>query len=184
MTASSGASHAAFSLGANLGDREAALAHAVGRLLTITGYELVGASEVYETEAEGGPDQPDYLNQVVVLGAQDEPEVANSEYRAEALLNVCHSIESDRLRVRGERWGPRTLDVDILAIGDFVVDAPELTIPHPHLAERAFVLIPWADVDPGFVVPGLGSVEALADRATKSEHRSVRQYRRPQGPPD
>lgn len=161
-------------MGANLGDRVAALTHAVGRLTVVTGYECVGLSGIYETDPVGGPDQPDYLNQVVILGALDEPSVANTEYRAEALLNVCHSIEQGLQRERLERWGPRTLDVDILAVGDFVSDDPNLTLPHPRLAERGFVLIPWAEADPTFVVPGLTSVNELARQLTESERRSVR----------
>ena len=178
MTSRTG-SHVAFSVGANLGDRVAALAHALGRLSVVTGYELVGTSGIYQTDHVGGSDQPDYLNQVVILGALDEPAVANSDYRAEALLNVCHSIEQDLQRERRERWGPRTLDVDILAIGHLVLDFPDLRIPHPRIAERAFVLIPWAEVDPSFDVPGLASVQELADRMTESERRSVRSFRRP-----
>lgn len=172
-------SHVAFSLGANLGDREAALTHAVERLAAVTGYELAGTSEVYETDPVGGPDQPKYLNQVVVLRALDEPTVANTDYRADALLNVCHSIERDLRRERTERWGPRTLDVDILAVGNLVLDFPDLAIPHPRLAERAFVLLPWSEVDPTFVVPGLASVQELAKRVPKSARRSVRLYFRP-----
>ena len=174
-------SHAAFSVGANLGDRTAALGHALGRLSVVTGYELVGASGIYETDPVGGPNQPDYLNQIVILRALDEPGVANTEYRAKALLNVCHSIEQDRHRERTEHWGPRTLDVDILAIGNLVLDSPKLTIPHPRLADRAFVLIPWSEVDPGFVVPGLASVQKLAERMTESERRKLRCSPRPEG---
>ena len=173
-------SHAAFSVGANQGDRVAALTHAVRRLSAVTGYELASVSGIYETDPVGGPDQPEFLNQVVILNALDEPEVANTEYRAEALLNLCHSIEQDRHRERTERWGPRTLDVDILAIGDLVLDSPKLTVPHPLLAERAFVLIPWNEVDPGFVVPGLASVQELAERMTESERGKVRSGPRPE----
>lgn len=172
-------SRVAFSLGANLGDREAALTHAVERLAAVTGYELAAASEIYETDPVGGPDQPKYLNQVVVLRALDEPTVANTDYRADALLNVCHSIERDLRRERTDRWGPRTLDVDILAVGDLVLDSPDLTIPHPRLAQRAFVLIPWSEVDPTFVVPGRASIQELAERLTKSDRRSVRSCLRP-----
>lgn len=152
----------------------AALAHAVNRLSAVTGYELAGVSGIYETDPVGVSDQPDYLNQVVVLGALDEPAVANTDYRADALFSVCHSIERDLQRERRERWAPRTLDVDILAVGDLVLDFPDLTIPHPRLAERAFVLIPWAEVDPLFDVPGLASVQELANRMTESQRRSVR----------
>lgn len=174
-------SRAAFSVGANLGDRTAALAHAVGRLAVVSGYELVGTSGIYETVPVGGPGQPDYLNQVVILGALDEPVVANTEYRAEALMNVCRSIEQDLHRERMERWGPRTLDVDILAIGDLELSTPELTIPHPRLTERAFVLIPWSEADPTFVVPGLAAVQELAERISQSERQKVRSCSRAEG---
>jgi 2-amino-4-hydroxy-6-hydroxymethyldihydropteridine diphosphokinase len=167
-------SYAAFSLGANLGDRAAALTHAVNRLGALTGYHLQAVSEVFETVPVGGPEQPDYLNQVVVLRAEDPAGVAESDYRGEALLAVCHSIEADLDRVREERWGPRTLDVDILAMGQYTNGSADLTIPHPRLAERAFVLVPWAQIAADTYIPGLATVGALEQGLPSAERGSVR----------
>lgn len=168
--------HVAFSLGANLADRAAALGHAQLRLSEVSGYQPFGVSDLYETDPVGGPNQPNYLNQVVVLRSDDPPESVDMEYRALTLLAVCQSIERDLDRVRNQRWGPRTLDVDILALGDFTSDDPDVTIPHPRLAERAFVLVPWAQIDPTFQVPGLGLVRDLAARLSANALRSVRRY--------
>ena len=125
-------------LGSNLGDRLAHLQHAVDRLAATPGIAVVAVSRVYETEPIG-PDQPDYLNAVVAL---------DTELTARALLEVAQRLEADAQRVRRERWGPRTLDVDVLLVGDEQVDEPDLEIPHPRLHERAFVRIPLADVAP------------------------------------
>jgi 2-amino-4-hydroxy-6-hydroxymethyldihydropteridine diphosphokinase len=160
-----------------MGDRAAALRHAQSRLSNVTGYRCYAVSDIYETTPLGGPEQSDYLNQVVVLQPADPLDVAEPDYRAEALLAVCHSIERDLGRVRQERWGPRTLDVDILAMGAYVSDEPELTIPHPRLADRAFVLVPWAQIDPDFPVPGLGIVRQLLAKVSASERKSVWRYR-------
>ncbi len=169
-----GLSLAAFSVGANLGDLEAALEHALDRLSSAPGYELAAVSSCYETTPVGGPDQPDYLNLVVVLAAVDGPAVAESAERARSLLALCHSIERDFDRVRDVRWGPRTLDVDILAVGSYVSADPRLTVPHPRLAERAFVLVPWAEVAGQMLVPGLGPVAELESSLTDAERDSVR----------
>ena len=105
----------------------------------------VAVSPVYETAPVGGPAQPDYLNAVLV---------AATSLPARAVLDRGQAAEAARRRVRGQRWGPRTLDVDVIVYGDAVSDDPELTLPHPRAHERAFVLAPWHDVDPGAVIPG------------------------------
>jgi 2-amino-4-hydroxy-6-hydroxymethyldihydropteridine diphosphokinase len=125
-------------LGSNLGDRLAHLQRAVDRLAATPGITVVAVSRVYETEPIG-PDQPDYLNAVVAL---------DTDVAARALLELAQQLEADAQRVRRERWGPRTLDVDVLLVGDEQVDEPDLEIPHPRLHERAFVRIPLADVAP------------------------------------
>lgn len=127
-------------LGSNMGDREAHLRDAVSSLL---GLGLVEVSPVYETDAIGGPpNQQRYLNLVVELDTDLPPR---------ALLGVCHRLEAAAGRVRRERWGPRTLDVDILLVDDLVVDEDDLQIPHPRLWERRFVLAPLADLAPDLV---------------------------------
>jgi 2-amino-4-hydroxy-6-hydroxymethyldihydropteridine diphosphokinase len=145
---------AAFGLGANLGAADAALADAVRQLEASPLLVQVRASPIYRTVPVGGPaGQPDYCNAVVVADTDAPP--------AE-LLALAHRIEAAHGRTREVRWGPRTLDVDVLAVAGTISDDPVLTLPHPRAAERAFVLVPWAQVDPGFVVPGTGAtVESL-----------------------
>lgn len=145
---------AAVSLGANLGDRAAALAAAVEAVAALPEVTVVAVSAVYASAAVGGPPgQPSFLNAVLVLDTEIPPG---------DLLAALHVVESAHGRVRDVRWGPRTLDLDLLAYGTVVSGAPELTLPHPRAHERAFVLVPWAEVDPTFDVPGRGPVAELA----------------------
>ena len=111
-------------LGSNLGDRLAHLQAAVDGLARTPGVEVVAVSPVYETAPVGGPPQDDYLNAVVAL---------DTELTPRALLDVAQRLEAAEHRVRRERWGPRTLDVDVLLVGDEVVDEPDLVVPHPRL---------------------------------------------------
>lgn len=142
----------AFGLGSNLGDRVGHLRAAVAGL-TAGGVRDVQVSSLYETDPVGGPAQPDYLNAVAVGETSMSPH---------ELLALAKALELGAERVRTVRNAPRTLDVDVLALGDVVLHAEELTVPHPRAFERAFVLVPWAEVDPGFVVPGHGQVAELA----------------------
>jgi 2-amino-4-hydroxy-6-hydroxymethyldihydropteridine diphosphokinase len=146
---------AALALGSNLGDRLATLQGALDALAGTPGVEVVGASSVYETAPVGGPAQGAYLNAVVVVTTTLTPH---------ELLAVGAAVEQRFDRVREERWGPRTLDIDVLAYGDQVVDTPDLQVPHPRAHERAFVLVPWADLEPERVVPGHGTVGELVAR--------------------
>lgn len=127
-------------LGSNLGDRRRYLREAVESLGTM----VVRVSPVYETDPVGGPEQDRFLNLVVELATELEPR---------ALLAVCHRLEAGADRVRQERWGPRTLDVDILWIDGVEMDEPDLQIPHPRWRERRFVLQPFADIAPDLVDP-------------------------------
>lgn len=141
------ARRAILGLGSNLGDRAAHLRSAVGAL----GDEVVAVSGVHETAPVGGPEQGLYLNLVVVL------ETVRS---AHDLLHLAQSLEAAADRVRVERWGPRTLDVDVLWIDGETVDTPELTVPHPRMFERAFVCVPLREVAADIVpvdAPGLSS---------------------------
>jgi 2-amino-4-hydroxy-6-hydroxymethyldihydropteridine diphosphokinase len=124
-------------LGANLGDRLAALQSAVDGLAAHDGVRVVAVSAVYETAPVGGPPQPDYLNAVVAI---------ETDLDAHALLGIAQELEAAAQRTRAERWGPRTLDVDLLLVGDEVIDEPDLVLPHPRMAERGFVLAPLGDV--------------------------------------
>lgn len=127
-------------LGSNLGDRRQHLREAVSSL---TG--VIAVSPVYETEPVGGPaGQQTYLNVVVELDTDLPPR---------ALLGVCHRLESAADRVRDQRWGPRTLDVDVLWHEAGPVDEPDLVVPHPRMWERRFVMAPLADLAPELVPP-------------------------------
>ena len=141
-------------IGSNLGDRLAHLQLAVDALAREPGVTVVAVSSVYETAPVGGPAQDDYLNAVVAV---------DTTLDARALLEVAHHAEVAAHRVRSTRWGPRTLDVDVLLVGDDRVDEPDLQVPHPRLTERAFVLVPLADVAPewaGHDVPDRALVRA------------------------
>jgi 2-amino-4-hydroxy-6-hydroxymethyldihydropteridine diphosphokinase len=142
----------ALARGSNLGDSAAILQGAVSDLCAVDGLVLDEVSPVYEADPVGGPDQDPYLNAVAV---------GRTTLSGPDLLAATQAVEAAWHRVRGVRWGPRTLDVDILTLGDEVVDTPTLTIPHPRAHERAFVLVPWNDVAPGAVVPGHGTVADL-----------------------
>lgn len=149
---------AALGLGANLGDPRAALDIAVAAIIADHEVGEVTRSSFYRTAPVGGPEQPDFCNIVVVVEPRAEP---GAQDFAEHLLALAHSIEEGLHRTREVRWGPRTMDVDVLAVGDWVSTDPRLTVPHPRIAERAFVLVPWAQIDPQFPIPGLGSVADL-----------------------
>lgn len=129
-------------LGSNLGDRFGFLQGAVTGLAATPGIEVVGVSRVYETAPVGGPPQGPYLNAVVAL---------DSALEAVQLLSVAQHLEVAAGRVPGERWGPRPLDVDVLLVGDERIDTYRLTVPHPRLFERGFVLASLADVAPELV---------------------------------
>ena len=129
-------------LGSNLDDRFALLAGALAGLRSTPGVEVVAVSRVYDTGPVGGPPQDRYLNAVVAVDTTLEPL---------ELLRVGQRLESEAHRVRIERWGPRTLDVDVLLYGDISLDTPELVVPHPRMWERSFVTIPLHDVAPDLV---------------------------------
>ncbi len=143
---------AVLALGSNLGDRLGYLQGAVDALAGDPGLAAVAVSPVYETAPVGGPPQPDYLNAVLL---------ADSGLPAAGLLARCQAAEAAAQRVRGQVWGPRTLDVDVIVYGDLVSDDPGLILPHPRAHERAFVLAPWHDVDPDAVLPRWGPVAGL-----------------------
>jgi 2-amino-4-hydroxy-6-hydroxymethyldihydropteridine diphosphokinase len=143
-------------LGSNLGDRQDILQGAVDAIAGLPGVRVTAVSPVYETAPVGGPAQPDYLNAVVL---------ADATAPARELLDRLHEIEAAFDRVRLVRWGPRTLDIDVIMFGGERSDDPELTLPHPRAHERAFVLAPWHDVDPDAALPGHGPVAELLAKA-------------------
>jgi 2-amino-4-hydroxy-6-hydroxymethyldihydropteridine diphosphokinase len=138
-------------LGSNLGDRMANLRLGV-EVLDGDGITATAVSGVFETAPVGGPEQDNYLNAVLL---------ATSALPARQVLARCAAAESAAGRVRTVRWGPRTLDVDIITCDDETSAEPDLTLPHPRAHERAFVLAPWLDVEPTAVLPGRGRVADL-----------------------
>lgn len=148
-------------LGANLGDATATLRSAVAALRAADGLEVTAVSPVARTApvlAPGQDPQPDYVNAVVL---------ARTTLAPAGVLELAHAVEDAHGRVRTERWGARTLDVDVVAVGDLLSDDPALTLPHPRAHERAFVLLPWLAADPAAVLPGPhgGPVARLAAAA-------------------
>jgi 2-amino-4-hydroxy-6-hydroxymethyldihydropteridine diphosphokinase len=133
---------AAIGLGSNLGDRARYIADAIAAIAE-TG-SLVRTSSLYETAPIGGPKQGPYLNAVAVV---------DTELSAQELLKRCLAVERDQGRERGERWGPRTLDLDILLYGDQVIDEESLRVPHPRMTERRFVLEPLLEAWPDATLP-------------------------------
>ncbi len=150
-------SRAVLSLGSNLGDREQLLAGAVA----LVGPAVRTVSAVYRTPPWGGIPQDDFFN-IVVL-AQD-----HSITEPIGWWHLCQELERAAGRERRQRWGPRTLDADVITVQidghDVISDDPEVTLPHPRAAERAFVLLPWLEVDPAAELPGFGPVTTLLDR--------------------
>lgn len=150
---------AVVSLGSNIGDRAAHLAAARDMIGAV--FPVVAVSPIYETAPVGLVDQAAFLNQILILETND----------AEALLSLGHRVEEARGRVRSKRWGPRTLDVDVISVDALRSESPRLTLPHPRAHERAFVLLPWLDVAPDAVVLGRGAVAALLRSLDTSEVR-------------
>ena len=146
------------SLGANLGNRDETLREAVKRLGAAEGVSVTAVSSVYETEPWGKTDQPRFLNLAAAIRTTLTPE---------ELLALTQSIENALGRVRHERWGARTIDIDVLCFEGVERNTPELTLPHPYMTERAFVLVPLAEIAPALAVKGK-TVEAWRD-ATGSD---------------
>ena len=150
------ATSAFLALGSNLGDRLEHLRAAARRLDETQGLEVVRSSRVYETEPVGPP-QPPYLNAVIEVHTTLNPR---------ELLEAALGVEESLGRVRAERWGPRTIDVDILVYDEQTIDEPDLAIPHPRMHERGFVLVPLGELDADAMLPGgrrLSSVRLSPD---------------------
>lgn len=156
MTEAQPAARAFVGLGSNLDDPAAQIARALGELDSIPATRLLQRSSLYRSAPWGMLDQPAFVNAVAELETRLSPR---------ALLQALLSIEQVHGRERGgERWGPRTLDLDLLAYADLCSDEPGLVIPHPRLAQRAFVLMPLAEIAADFVVAGVGRVRELLSR--------------------
>lgn len=140
-------------LGSNLGDREAMLRAAIAALEAAPGVRVTAISSLYETPPWGPVPQGPYLNACVALETTLSPR---------ELLTLCLVIERDHGRERAIRWGPRTLDMDVLLYGDETINEEGLIVPHPRMSERAFVLVPLAEIAPGLRIGGRAIGEILA----------------------
>jgi len=153
-------------IGSNLESPAEQVTRAVKTLRETPGCLLIHGSGLYRSAPMGPQDQPDFINAVVSLLTQLE---------AIELLQGLHGIEERQGRARNVgKWGPRTLDLDLLAYGSQVTNGEELTLPHPRIAERNFVLLPWNEITPHFRVPGLASIAELAARVSGTEPRIER----------
>ena len=161
--------HAAVGLGANLGDSIHAVTSAIQALGQLPGTQLLSASRLYRTPAWGRVDQPDFINAAALL---------NTTLSAPALLAQLLDIERNAGRQRGGdtaslRWGPRVLDLDLLLYGDAVIDEPGLRVPHPHLHERAFALLPLLEIAADVEIPGRGLARNAVSLLEKSNIQSL-----------
>ncbi len=165
MTDASGAARrVVLALGSNLGVRLQNLQGAVDALQDAPQVSISAISPVYQTEPVGGPVQPDYLNAVVI---------AATTLPAMMMLDLAQGIEKAFHRAREVRWGPRTLDIDIVTYGTQVSDGPRLILPHPRVHERGFVLAPWLDLDPDAQIPHRGRVADLLASVTDPRIRRL-----------
>jgi 2-amino-4-hydroxy-6-hydroxymethyldihydropteridine diphosphokinase len=153
---------AVLAVGSNLGDRLGTLQGCVHAIGGLPDTDVLAISPVYQTAPVGGPAQPDYLNAVLIV---------RTGLRPLGLLAVAQGIEAEFGRVRAERFGPRTLDIDIISYAEEVSGDPVLTLPHPRAHKRAFVLAPWHDIDAKASLPGRGPV---ADLLAGLDRRGVR----------
>jgi len=144
---------AVISLGANIGNPQEQITLAIAMLREAT--EVLAVSSIYETAPVGGPDQPNYLNAICIT---------ESDLPAADLLSVLHGIEKTLGRERLERWGPRTIDLDLIQYGSILSSAQELELPHPRAHERKFVLEPWLEIEPDAILLTHGKVSELLEQ--------------------
>ena len=152
---------AVLSLGSNLGNSAEILSSAAEALNEVS--EVIALSSFYQTRPVGGPPQPDFINAVIIIETNLEPE---------ELLLVAQAIEGAHGRERNEntvKWGPRFLDIDLIKCDEMLVNSPDLTIPHPRAHEREFVLRPWNEIDPAATLPGFGAISRLLESRQFSE---------------
>ena len=152
---------AVLSLGSNLGNSAEILSSAAEALNEVS--EVIAFSSFYQTRPVGGPPQPDFINAVIIIETNLEPE---------ELLLVAQAIEGAHGRERNEntvKWGPRFLDIDLIKCDEMLINSPDLMIPHPRAHEREFVLRPWNEIDPAATLPGFGAISRLLESRQFSE---------------
>ena len=152
---------AVLSLGSNLGNSAEILSSAAEALNEVS--EVIALSSFYQTRPVGGPPQPDFINAIVIIETNLEPE---------ELLLVAQAIEGAHGRERNEntvKWAPRFLDIDLIKCDEMLINSPDLTIPHPRAHEREFVLRPWNEIDPAATLPGFGAISQLLESRQFSE---------------
>ena len=152
---------AVLSLGSNLGNSAEILSSAAEALNEVS--EVIALSSFYQTRPVGGPPQPDFINAVIIIETNLEPE---------ELLLVAQAIEGAHGRERNEntvKWGPRFLDIDLIKCDEMLINSPDLTIPHPRAHEREFVLRPWNEIDPAATLPGFDAISQLLESRQFSE---------------
>ncbi|NHZ69723.1 MAG: 2-amino-4-hydroxy-6-hydroxymethyldihydropteridine diphosphokinase [Thermotogales bacterium] len=157
-------------LGSNLQNPESQLRQAIKVLGELPGSSVQAVSSLYRSAPMGPQDQPDYVNAVVQLATGLSPE---------ELLDQLQRVEQDHERVRGQHWGPRTLDLDILLYAEDVIETERLQIPHPGLAQRNFVLYPLAEIDDCIAVPELGTVKALLEKCPRGDLERLEEAAQP-----
>jgi 2-amino-4-hydroxy-6-hydroxymethyldihydropteridine diphosphokinase len=147
-------------LGSNLNDPQSQLKKAIISLEMVPSTTVERTSSFYKSKPVGPQDQPDYINAVVEL---------DTELSAQVLMNYLQGIENEQGRVREQKWGPRTLDLDILLYGDEIIQGEHLEIPHVEMHKRGFVLVPLDEISPDCVIPGVGSVHALLQQVNTDD---------------
>lgn len=150
---------ATLGLGSNIGDRVGNIEEAIGRLTADGAIKLVARSRFYRTAPWGVTDQDWFVNACIAI---------KTDVSARELLARCQAVENGMARVRIQRWGPRNIDVDILTFRDQKIDEPDLVVPHPRIAERAFVLVPLKDVAPDLKIAG-ASLDEMVSRLDASD---------------
>ncbi|MEM6534357.1 MAG: 2-amino-4-hydroxy-6-hydroxymethyldihydropteridine diphosphokinase [Pseudomonadota bacterium] len=156
---------AAIGLGANLGDRRANIEWACDKLSALPGTQMTRRSALYETPPWGDLDQPAFINACLLIETQIQPE---------DLLQHCLAIEQEMGRVRTRHWGPRLIDIDLLWLDDHQVSSPTLTLPHPEIQNRAFVLVPLNEIAPDKVINAAGRSLTVRDWLAETDARSIK----------
>lgn len=142
------------SIGSNLDNPATQVERAIERLADE--FTLIASSSIYRTSPVGRIDQPEFRNAIAIIEDEREPR---------EVLSRLHALEQEAGRIRDERWGPRTLDLDLISVDSVTSADPTCTLPHPRASERAFVLLPWLEIEPDAELPGHGSVRALLEHA-------------------